>query len=85
MDLSWVMWAFSMIASMKDKLLKYWVSPDELAKVDFNNPEEVNKFAQKVVPGILKNNPQLANWVKQMASMLWTDKQKEVAEIIDMN
>jgi hypothetical protein len=56
-----------MIASMKDKLLKYGVSPNELSKVDFNNPDEVNKLAEKVMPNIIRSNPNLANTIKQMA------------------
>lgn len=85
MDLSNIMSAFWMIASMKDKLLKYGVSPNDLAQVNFNNPDEVNKLAEKVMPNIIKSNPELASKIKQMAWMLWTDKQKEVCEVIDMN
>jgi hypothetical protein len=56
-----------MIASMKDKLLKYGVSPNDLAQVNFNNPDEVNKLAEKVMPNIIKSNPELASKIKQMA------------------
>jgi hypothetical protein len=37
------------------------------------------------MPNIIKSNPELASKIKQMAWMLWTDKQKEVCEVIDMN
>jgi hypothetical protein len=42
-------------------------------------------LAEKVMPNIIRSNPNLANTIKQMAWMLWAEKQKEVAEVIDMS
>jgi hypothetical protein len=46
---------------------------------------DLNSLAEKIMPNIIKSNPNIANMIKQNASMLGADKQKEVTEIIDMN
>lgn len=70
---------------LRQKLLQAWISPNDLQGVDFNNIADLNKLAEKIVPNLLKSNPNIANMIKQNASMLWADKQKEVTEVIDMN
>jgi len=70
---------------LKQSLLKIWISPNDIQWIDFNNIQDLNKLAEKVVPNLIKTNPMVANMIKQNASMFWADKQKEVAEIIDMN
>ena len=70
---------------LRQKLLQAWISPNDLQGVDFNNIADLNKLAEKIVPNLLKSNPNIANMIKQNAGMLWADKQKEVAEVIDMN
>ena len=70
---------------LKQKLLQAWISPNDIQWVDFNNMNDLNSLAEKVMPNIIKSNPNIANMIKQNASMLGADKQKEVAEIIDMN
>lgn len=70
---------------LRQKLLQAWISPNDLQWVDFNNIADLNKLAEKIVPNLLKSNPNIANMIKQNASMLWADKQKEVTEVIDMN
>lgn len=76
------MWNFSWV---KDRLLQLWIPPETLQWVDFNNMASLNQLAQKIMPKILANNKQLAAQVKQMASILWEDKQKEISNVIDMN
>lgn len=78
--LNWMKWEV-----LKQSLLKIWVSPNDIQWIDFNNTQDLNKLAEKVVPNLLKTNPMIANMIKQNASMLGADKQREVAEIIDMN
>ena len=78
--LNWMKWEV-----LKQSLLKIWISPNDMQWIDFNNIQDLNKLAEKVVPNLLKTNPMIANMIKQNASMLGADKQKEVAEIIDMN
>ena len=70
---------------LKQKLLQAWVSPNDIQWVDFNNMNDLNALAEKIMPNIIKSNPNIANMIKQNASMLWSEKQKEVTEIIDMN
>jgi hypothetical protein len=70
---------------LKQSLLKIWISPNDMQWIDFNNIQDLNKLAEKVVPYLIKTNPMVANMIKQNASMFGADKQKEVAEIIDMN
>lgn len=70
---------------LRQKLLQAGISPNDLQGIDFNNVNDLNSLAEKIVPMLLKNNPAMKNVIKQNASMLWADKQKEVCEVIDMN
>ena len=67
---------------LKQKLLQAWISPNDIQWVDFNNMNDLNSLAEKVMPNIIKSNPSIANMLKQNASMLW-DKQAEVVEKLD--
>lgn len=75
------MWNFS---GIKDKLIQLWIPQETLQWVDFSNMQSLNDLAQKIMPWLLANNKQLAWQIKNLASMLWNDKQKEVGEVIDM-
>jgi len=68
---------------LKNALLKQWIQPHQLEWVDFNNMEQLNQLAETIVPELIKKNPMVANLIKQNSSMLWTEKQKEVVEVID--
>lgn len=68
---------------LKNALLKQWIQPHQLEWVDFNNMEQLNQLAETIVPELIKKNPMVANMIKQNSSMLWTEKQKEVVEVID--
>lgn len=68
---------------LKNALLKQWIQPHQLEWVDFNNMEQLNQLAETIVPELIKKNPTVANLIKQNSSMLWTEKQKEVVEVID--
>jgi len=70
---------------LKQKLLAAGISPNDIQWVDFNNMNDLNSLAEKIMPNIIKSNPNIANMIKQNASMLGADKQKEVTEVIDMN
>ena len=76
----WLKWEF-----LKQKLLQVWISPNDIQWVDFNNMNDLNSLAEKIVPKLLQANPNIKNLIKNNASMLGQDKQREVAEIIDMN
>lgn len=75
------MWNFS---GIKDRLIQLWIPQETLQWVDFSNMQSLNDLAQKIMPWLLASNKQLAWQIKNLASMLWNDKQKEVGEIIDM-
>ena len=68
---------------LKNALLKQWIQAHQLEWVDFNNMEQLNQLAETIVPELIKKNPMMANLIKQNSSMLWTEKQKEVVEVID--
>ena len=70
---------------LKQKLLQAWISPNDIQWVDFNNMNDLNSLAEKIMPNIIKSNPNIANMIKQNSNLLWAEKQKEVCEIIDMN
>ena len=70
---------------LKQRLLAVWISPNDIQWVDFNNINDLNSLAEKIMPNIIKSNPNIANMIKQNSNLLWAEKQKEVCEIIDMN
>lgn len=44
--------------------------------------EQLNQLAEKLMPEIIKNNPNLKNLLRQNSNLAG-DKQKEVVEVID--
>jgi hypothetical protein len=85
MDMNMLMTLLNQFWGIKQKLLQLWVNPADLQNVNFNDPYALNDLASKIMPNLLEANPNIANMIKQNASMFWEDKQREVAEIIDMN
>ena len=82
MNIRWVMSWMWMLAWLREKLLKAGVSAKDLQGVDFSNKDSLNKLAQKIVPWLLKNNPQIAQQIKDSGWLDWKTKQ-DVAEIVD--
>jgi len=68
---------------LKSRLLAMGIEPHKLEWVDFNDINQLNMLAEKIVPDLIKSNPNVANLIKQNSSMLGADKQKEVVEVID--
>ena len=54
----------------------------QLEWVDFNNMDQLNQLAEQIVPWIIKNNPNVANMIKQNANLVG-DKKEEVVQMID--
>lgn len=77
-----VMRGMGMLSSIREKLIKAWVNANELQWVDFTDPDSLNKLAQKIMPNLLRNNPQIA---KQIKESWWLDEKTkwEVTEVID--
>ncbi len=69
---------------LRQKLIQVGISPNDMQGIDFNNMNDLNRLAEKIVPNLLKSNPNIANLIKQNSSMLGAEKQKEVCEVIDM-
>ena len=71
-----------MLSSIREKLIKAWVSEKDLQGVRFDDPDSLNALAQKIMPWLLKNNPQTAQQIKESGLLDWQTKQ-EVAQVID--
>lgn len=69
---------------LRQKLIQVGISPNDMQGIDFNNMNDLNRLAEKIVPNLLKSNPNIANLIKQNSSMLGAEKQKEVCDVIDM-
>lgn len=48
--------------------------------INFNDMNSINQFAQKIMPDLLKNNPQMKEWIKQNAP---SENKDEVVQIVD--
>lgn len=68
--------------NVQSKLQQLWVDPSLLQWVNFSDPNSLNELAQKVMPNLLKQNPQAAQQIKQIAWQYAPDKVNEIVEII---
>lgn len=68
--------------NIQDKLTQLWVSQQDLQWVNFNDPNSVNELAKKIMPGLLKSNPAVANQIKQIAPQYVPDKAWEIVDIV---
>lgn len=71
-----------MLAGLREKLLKVGISPKDLQWVDFSSKESLNQLAQKIVPKLLRDNPQIAKQIKESGRLEGKTKE-EVTEVID--
>ena len=67
---------------MKQKLLQMGVPESDLQGVNFSDMNSLNQLAEKIVPTMLKNNPNMKNFVKQNGAF-FGDRKEEVVEIVD--
>lgn len=68
--------------NIQNKLTQLWVSQQDLQGVNFNDPNSLNELARKIMPGLLKSNPTIANQIKQVAPQYAPDQAWEIVEII---
>ena len=68
--------------SIKNKLIQMWIPENEMQGVNFNDMNSLNQFAEKIVPTMLKNNPNMKNFIKQNKNFFW-NRQDEVIEVVD--
>lgn len=82
MDILKVMNGLWLTASIKQKLMNMWIPAKDLEWVDFNNMNSINQLAQKIMPNLLRKNPQIAKQIKESNWLDWKTKE-DVAEVID--
>lgn len=82
MDILKVMNGLWLTASIKQKLMNMWIHAKDLEWVDFNNMNSINQLAQKIMPNLLRKNPQIAKQIKESNWLDWKTKEN-VAEVID--
>lgn len=76
---SLVMW---MMKGMLQSKLQQMGIPTQW--VNFRNFEEVNQFAQQILPQLLKNNPQAKEMIKNnMGDFLSQEQKEEIVKIVD--
>ena len=76
---SLVMW---MMRGMLQSKLQQMGIPTQW--VNFRNFEEVNQFAQQILPQLLKNNPQAKEMIKSnMGDFLSQEQKEEIVKIVD--
>lgn len=82
MNILGIMSGLGLTGSLKAKLLKMWVTEKDMEGVDFNSMDSLNKFAERIVPKLIRGNPQA---VEQIKNSGWLDpaKQQEVNTVID--
>ena len=54
----------------------------EMKEVNFNDMNSLNQFAERIVPMMLKSNPNMKNFVKQNSSF-FGNRKDEVIDIVD--
>lgn len=65
------------------KLQQLWINPADMQWVDFSNPASLEELAKKIVPWLLKSNPQIAQQIKQVAPQYVPDKADDIVQIIN--
>lgn len=82
MDILKVMQWLWLTSSMKQKLINMGIPAKDLEGIDFNNMNSLNQLWAKIMPWLLKKNPQMA---KQIKESWWLDAQtqQEVNNAID--
>lgn len=57
-----------------------WINTDG---VNFNDMNSINQFAEKILPWMIKGNPQMKDFIKQNIGNLNKEQQDEVVKVID--
>lgn len=63
---------------IKQKLTQMWVDKSLFDGIDFNNMNDLNTLAQKIMPWILKSNPDFKEKVR--TSTMLSDDQKKILD-----
>lgn len=62
---------------LQNKLQSMWINTQG---VNFNDMNSINDFASKILPWMLKNNPQMQEYIKNNVPQ---EKKEEVVKIIN--
>ena len=65
---------------LQSKLQSMWINTQG---VNFNDMNSINQFAQSILPGLFKNNPQAKEMIKNNMGTLDEGIKEEVVKIID--
>lgn len=65
---------------LQSKLQSMWINTQG---VNFNDMNSIDQFAQSILPGLLKNNPQAKEMIKNNMGTLDEGTKEEVVKIID--
>ena len=84
MDMWEIMRGAGMISWLRESIIRSWISAQDLQWVDFTSKESLGKLAERIMPKLLKQNPQIAQRIKNSG---WLDAQtkEKVTEVIDAN
>lgn len=67
---------------LKQRLIQLWVNPMDLQNVDFNDPYALNDLAARIMPNLLKANPNAVAQIKNSAKQFVPEKEAEIVEMI---
>lgn len=65
---------------LQNKLQSMWI---DTRGVNFNDMNSINDFASKILPWMIKGNPQMKDFIKQNMGNLNKEQQDEVVKVID--
>lgn len=68
--------------NIQGKLQQLWINSADLQWVNFSDPNSLNDLAKKIMPTLLKQNPQVAQQIKQIAPQYAPEQANEIVEII---
>lgn len=82
MNINMIMQMLNQFGGIKQRLIQLWVNPMDLQNVDFNDPYALNDLAARIMPGLLKANPNAAAQIKDSAKKIVPEKEAEIVEMI---
>ena len=82
MNINLLMQLLNQFGWLKQRLIQLWVNPMDLQNVDFNDPYALNDLAARIMPNLLKANPNAVAQIKSSAKQFVPEKEAEIVEMI---
>lgn len=82
MNINLLMQLLNQFGWLKQRLIQLWVNPMDLQNVDFNDPYALNDLAARIMPNLLKANPNAVAQIKNSAKQFVPEKEAEIVEMI---